>query len=94
MFAYLLFIQYTVTFIQYVTGFAKKGLPHTSSFIYELGDCNLGLKVHKNLKFCPPVSQCWYSLLSNFQGYGGFWSEVTNCQLNVCKTPFYKSSHI
>jgi len=34
----------------FVTGFVKRGLPHTSSSM-KLEDCNLDLKVHKNLKF-------------------------------------------
>jgi len=79
---YIISIQNFVTSTTiYVTGFAKRGLPHTSNSP-NLEDCSLGFtfKAYTNLKFSICINLCWYSLLSKFQGNGCFQSEIMNFQ--------------
>ena len=70
---------YTWGIHNFMTGFAKRDLPHTSKSM-NLKDCNLSLKEHTNLKLSPCFNQCWYSLLSKLQGSSCFQSEVMNRQ--------------
>ena len=51
----------TKEILQYVTGFAKRDLPHTSNFMH-LKDCNLLVISGMNLKFSHNVLQCFSSL--------------------------------
>ena len=43
--------------IGYVTGFAKRGLPHTSNFL-TFKDHNLMFKYDRNLKLAPRLMLC------------------------------------
>ena len=81
----------------YVTGFAKRGLPRTSNFVY-LKDCNFLLMNGMNLKFSHNVLLCFIMFYTKFQFNISLRWKVMNCQTLkigcVWKTPFRKSSHI
>ena len=62
----------------YVTGVAKRNLPHTANSM-NLEDHNFVQERYKP-EISPSVNLCWCSLLSNFQGNNLFQSEVMNCQ--------------
>ena len=62
-----------------MTGFAKKGLPHTSNSM-NLEDHNVVFKKDTILKFFPCITLWWYSLLPKYQGNNFFQSEVMNYQ--------------
>jgi len=49
----------------YVTGFAKRGLPHTSDFMH-LKDCNFLLISGVNFKFSHNVLLCFSLFQTNF----------------------------
>ena len=66
-----------ISIYNYVTKFAKRGLPHTSNSI-NLEDCNLGFKAHTNLTEFSTSTNLF--LVSKFQGNGCFQSEVIDCQ--------------
>ena len=61
--------EYAVSF---VTGFAKRGLPHTSNSIVFKND--------SNLKVSPSINRCWCSSLTKFTVNNFFQSQVMNCQ--------------
>jgi len=63
----------------YVTGFAKRGLPHTSNFI-KLKDHNFVIKIYMKLKLTPAIKLCWCFLLTKFQVYSFYQYEITNLQ--------------
>ena len=70
---------YKKEILAYVTGFAKRDLPHTSNFI-NLEDHNFVIKRQMKLKLSPAIKQCWYFLLTKFQVHSVYQSEVTNLQ--------------
>ena len=49
-----------------VTGFAKRGLPHTSNSL-NLEDHNLPIEWQMELKLPPVITLCWHVLLTKFQ---------------------------
>ena len=63
----------------YATGFAKRGLPHTSDFI-NLEDHNFDVKRHMKLKLSPSIKHCRCILLTKSQVNRSYQSEVMNCQ--------------
>ena len=65
--------------LAFVTGFAKRGLPHTSNSI-NLEDHNLVFKKDASLKFSPSINLCWCSPMTKFQVNNCFQSQVMNCQ--------------
>ena len=79
-----------------VTGFVKRGLPHTSNSI-TLEDRNMVFERHTKLKLSPNSDLCWLFPLIKFQVNSFNQSEVMNCQNwwvgCVWKTLFRKSVH-
>jgi len=70
----------------YLTGFTKRGLPHTSNFMH-LKDCNFLLVCGMNLKFSHNVLLC-FSLLLTMKSY-----KLLNVEIGcVWKAPFRKPS--
>ena len=76
-----------------VTGFAKRGLPHTSNSM-NFEDCNLGFKAHTNLKFSTFVnlqyvgSHCY----PNFTGMAVFNLKLLTVKvgkLDECGRPLF-----
>ena len=63
----------------YVTGFAKRGLPHTSNSM-NLEDCNFVFKKDANLKFSLSIKLCWSPTMTQFQVNNFFQSQVMNRQ--------------
>ena len=63
----------------YVTGFAKRGLPHTSNCT-NLEDHNFVIKWHMKLKLSPAINLCVYFLLTKFQVDSFYQSNITNRQ--------------
>ena len=69
----------SMTVYIYVTGFAKRGLPHTSNSM-NLEDHNLVFKIDANLKCSPFINLCWCSPMTKFQVNNTFQPQVMNCQ--------------
>ena len=76
--------NYIYIYNTYVTGFAKRGLPHTSNSMnsddHNLVDHNSVFKKHINMKRSPTTKLCWFSILTKFPINSHFQSEVTSCQ--------------
>ena len=62
----------------FVTGFAKRGLPHTSSSM-NLEKHNLVFNKGKDVEF-PPSTRLYLTILTKFQVNSIFQSQVMNCQ--------------
>jgi len=67
------YLQTGIRFLQgkYVTGFAKRGLPHTSDFIY-LKECNFLLIGDINLNFSHNFLLCFSLLLTKLYSNSSF----------------------
>ena len=65
--------------VVYVTGFAKRVLPHTSNST-NLEDHNLVIKWYTMLKLFPAINLCWCFLLTKLQVKSVNQSEVMNRQ--------------
>ena len=63
----------------YMTGFVKRGLPHTSNSM-NVEDHNVVFKKDTNLKFSPSINLCWCSVLTKFHVNNFFQSQVMNFQ--------------
>jgi len=72
----------------YVTGFVKRGLPHTSNSM-NLEDCNLGFKAHTNLH---QLTYFGAHCCPNFKGMAVFNLTlliVKVIKLDVCGKPLF-----
>ena len=67
-------------YLSYVTGFTKRGLPHTSNSM-NLKIHILVINKHINLKFAPSTKLWWHSLLAKFQVNSLFQSDGVSRQI-------------
>ena len=72
----------------YVTGFVKRGLPHTSNSM-NLEDCNLGFKAHKSCNFLYLLTYDGTLCCSNFKGMAVFNLKLLIGKLDVCGRPLF-----
>ena len=74
-----------------VTGFTKRGLPHTSNSM-NLEAHNFVFKKRTNLKFSLAIKLCWHSQLTYFQVnnllYFNLWIDEVG-KLDVCRRPLF-----
>ena len=73
------YIQPDEDAVLYVTGFVKRGLPHTSNSM-SFENHTFVFKKDTKLNFFPSINLCWCSLLTKFQVNNFIQSQVMDCQ--------------